>query len=267
MSGGANNQSALGNWPIRRDYSSRFRTHQATRDTSEDTQVPWWWAYGERVMFDPTRYPMPPQPPVQVLDSGRVRGAAPRPRQFLLDSPPRFTGSNQWNMQLPTTQEEDSKLTKDEQKKALQKLKKEVYNPSLKNLSKRVSLYYRDQKARSGNNEKGKNAVVYEDEGRNCAICLDDFEAREVVTVTPCNHMFHQDCIVPWVKSNGQCPVCRFALCERMKPNQAATLPNNSNINNTANTATTANNGLFLGDLVTIIRAMDEAFVRRGSTY
>lgn len=124
---------------------------------------------------------------------------------LLLDSRPRLT--DQWNMQLPT-QEEDSKLTKAEQKKALGKLKKEIYNPTLKNLSKRLCLYYRDN-ARNNYHQK---ANEIDDDGKRCAICLDDFESREEVTITPCNHMFHEDCIVPWVKSHGQCPVCRCTV-------------------------------------------------------
>nr|XP_043606879.1 probable E3 ubiquitin-protein ligase XERICO [Erigeron canadensis] len=91
-------------------------------------------------------------------------------------------------------------LMEDQQNKGLQKLRREIYNPGIK----QVSLYYRDKALEKSNSEDDKR----------CAICLDDFRAREMVTLTPCNHMFHDNCIVPWVKSNGQCPVCRFVISD-----------------------------------------------------
>ncbi|WOL03467.1 hypothetical protein Cni_G12187 [Canna indica] len=38
---------------------------------------------------------------------------------------------------------------------------------------------------------------------------------NEQVLVTPCNHMFHNVCLVSWVKGHGKCPVCSFVLCEK----------------------------------------------------
>ncbi|KAF9055853.1 hypothetical protein BJ165DRAFT_1429126, partial [Panaeolus papilionaceus] len=52
----------------------------------------------------------------------------------------------------------------------------------------------------------------------DCAVCKDQFkldteDPDELVVVTlPCKHPFHQPCIVPWLKSSGTCPVCRFQL-------------------------------------------------------
>ncbi|CAD6225234.1 unnamed protein product [Miscanthus lutarioriparius] len=60
------------------------------------------------------------------------------------------------------------------------------------------------------------------EEEKACTVCLETFLPGEQVAITPCNHMFHQGCIAPWVKGHGNCPVCRFALCERRNPNDAA---------------------------------------------
>ncbi|KAF8665286.1 hypothetical protein AX16_000307 [Volvariella volvacea WC 439] len=53
---------------------------------------------------------------------------------------------------------------------------------------------------------------------KDCAVCKEQFSVKttdpeELVVVTlPCHHPFHQPCILPWLKSSGTCPVCRYAL-------------------------------------------------------
>lgn len=110
-----------------------------------------------------------------------------------------------------TAREDYSKLTPEAQERALKKLKKEIYNPMTKRMTRRLSLYYRDNAKYLMNESKERD--FSDDDEKRCAICLEDFETRQEVMVTPCNHMFHEDCIVPWVKSNGQCPVCRYSFC------------------------------------------------------
>lgn len=45
-----------------------------------------------------------------------------------------------------------------------------------------------------------------------CAVCIDNFEVNQVVTQMPCKHMYHSDCILPWLASHNTCPVCRYRL-------------------------------------------------------
>ena len=45
-----------------------------------------------------------------------------------------------------------------------------------------------------------------------CAICLDRFKASEMVSLLPCAHRFHSDCVLPWLQSNAQCPCCRTTV-------------------------------------------------------
>jgi len=53
---------------------------------------------------------------------------------------------------------------------------------------------------------------------KDCAVCKDQFnidseDAEEQIVVTlPCKHPYHQSCIMPWLKSSGTCPVCRYQL-------------------------------------------------------
>lgn len=53
---------------------------------------------------------------------------------------------------------------------------------------------------------------------KDCAVCKDQFQLgtedpeQQVVVTLPCKHPFHKACILPWLKSSGTCPVCRYAL-------------------------------------------------------
>ncbi|XP_065575196.1 E3 ubiquitin-protein ligase RNF126-like [Artemia franciscana] len=42
-----------------------------------------------------------------------------------------------------------------------------------------------------------------------CSVCLDDYKLQESVKKLPCSHLFHKDCIIPWLRLHSTCPVCR----------------------------------------------------------
>ena len=44
---------------------------------------------------------------------------------------------------------------------------------------------------------------------KECSICLDELKFGTLVKRLPCDHIFHDSCIVPWLKINSTCPFCR----------------------------------------------------------
>eukprot|EP01103_Thecamoeba_quadrilineata_P003663 TRINITY_DN13422_c0_g1_i1.p1 TRINITY_DN13422_c0_g1~~TRINITY_DN13422_c0_g1_i1.p1 ORF type:complete len:210 (+),score=27.38 TRINITY_DN13422_c0_g1_i1:154-783(+) len=47
---------------------------------------------------------------------------------------------------------------------------------------------------------------------KECAVCKDEFIKENQVVELPCEHLFHKDCILPWLESNNSCPVCRLEM-------------------------------------------------------
>ncbi|NP_001318096.1 E3 ubiquitin-protein ligase RNF181 isoform X2 [Mus musculus] len=45
-----------------------------------------------------------------------------------------------------------------------------------------------------------------------CPVCLLEFEAEETVIEMPCHHLFHSNCILPWLSKTNSCPLCRHEL-------------------------------------------------------
>ncbi|CAL4885789.1 unnamed protein product [Urochloa decumbens] len=55
----------------------------------------------------------------------------------------------------------------------------------------------------------GRCRTPLEAEAEQCAVCLEELRAGEVVAHLPCAHRFHWPCAVPWLQAASRCPVCR----------------------------------------------------------
>lgn len=57
--------------------------------------------------------------------------------------------------------------------------------------------------------EEREPAVTF-DSGDLCAICIDNLESDDDVRMLPCHHVFHSDCVTPWLTTRrALCPLCK----------------------------------------------------------
>lgn len=55
---------------------------------------------------------------------------------------------------------------------------------------------------------------VEDQEPLECSICKDEMCARTVAIVLPCDHIFCEGCIEPWLKRQRTCPMCRAEVID-----------------------------------------------------
>mmetsp|Transcript_53242 Transcript_53242/g.99908 ORF Transcript_53242/g.99908 Transcript_53242/m.99908 type:complete len:535 (+) Transcript_53242:60-1664(+) len=51
-----------------------------------------------------------------------------------------------------------------------------------------------------------------QNDSTECVICLGELVVGEPATRIPCGHLYHEECILAWLKDHNVCPVCRYEL-------------------------------------------------------
>jgi hypothetical protein len=46
-------------------------------------------------------------------------------------------------------------------------------------------------------------------EDLECSVCLKNFEIKDTICITKCNHTYHKKCIDTWFEIKDTCPNCR----------------------------------------------------------
>lgn len=52
--------------------------------------------------------------------------------------------------------------------------------------------------------------TVVETAEKDCTICLEELAVGGEAACMPCSHVFHEACIITWLKKKNCCPSCRF---------------------------------------------------------
>jgi hypothetical protein len=47
---------------------------------------------------------------------------------------------------------------------------------------------------------------------QSCTICLAEFVQTDKVLKLECDHMFHSQCLLPWLSRQRSCPLCRYRI-------------------------------------------------------
>ena len=137
-------------------------------------------------------------------------------------------------------------------------------------IRKRMEIRYREmreneiienEKKKKENEEKIKNLLsnslkpilfnkdINANDCNNCTICIESFEiGKSEISITPCNHIFHFECLKKWIEDNvinPQCPNCKYSFLDNNNNNLMKTSTihinrrdnnqNNENNNNSNN--------------------------------
>ena len=124
------------------------------------------------------------------------------------------------------------------------------YNDNIDNIISHLMLHdtnkYGNPPASKNAVEKLKKYKIDEEKIKefgfenSCGVCKDEFAIGEECLSMPCNHYFHGNCLLPWLKERNSCPICRYELptddadfekMKKQKLNNSNNNLNNENVN------------------------------------
>ncbi|KAF5102236.1 hypothetical protein D0Z00_000419 [Geotrichum galactomycetum] len=78
----------------------------------------------------------------------------------------------------------------------------------------------RPKRVHDSDDEDGDNYDPYDlgpYEDNACIICQGDLESDDMVRMLSCHHIFHDECVSPWIlEKNGTCPLCKRDLTKEI---------------------------------------------------
>ncbi|RWS18027.1 E3 ubiquitin-protein ligase RNF115-like isoform X1 [Dinothrombium tinctorium] len=84
------------------------------------------------------------------------------------------------------------------------------------------------------------------DKNLQCTVCMEDYKLAEDVKKLPCTHVYHHECIVPWLEMHGTCPICRKLLntnaSQTSQPNDRVFNSQRTNHGTNSSNSSTSNN-------------------------
>ncbi|KFO80171.1 E3 ubiquitin-protein ligase RNF128, partial [Cuculus canorus] len=92
-------------------------------------------------------------------------------------------------------------------------------------------------------------------DGDCCVVCIEPYKPNEVVRILTCNHLFHKNCIDPWLLEHRTCPMCKcdilkalgieadVEVTEAVEATVSSGTPSASTVNEEDNHSETASSG------------------------
>ncbi|KAK4761258.1 hypothetical protein SAY87_006151 [Trapa incisa] len=62
---------------------------------------------------------------------------------------------------------------------------------------------------KNGDNGNPTKIVKASEDDLTCSVCLEQVSHGELIRSLPCLHQFHTNCIDPWLRQQGTCPICK----------------------------------------------------------
>ena len=66
--------------------------------------------------------------------------------------------------------------------------------------------------------KKADKSMMGHDGKAECSVCMDAVEIGDEITVLPCKHWFHGECVGAWLKEHDTCPHCRQGIMPKDAP-------------------------------------------------